>query len=231
MHVLIVEDDTETAEFLVRSLQEAGDSAESCETAEQALIHLQASSFDSIVFDRMLPGMDGMEMVRQLRERQITTPVIMLTALSGLDDRIDGLNAGADDYMVKPFAFSELYARLQAMQRRNQIQADANQLQVGDLTLERATQKVTRNNQDIALSRREYKILELLMQNAGQVVTQAMLLEKVWGYAFDPHTSLVQTHVSRLRTKVDKPFDLELIQTLRGTGYVIGDPAKTDYPE
>ena len=222
MHVLIVEDDIETGEFLSRGLAEAGDSAELVTSADEALLLAPQQRFDAIVFDRLLPGMDGIDAVRVLRKANVKTPIIMLTALSGIDDRVAGLDAGADDYMVKPFAFSELYARLQALLRRQPLAETVNRLQVADLSLDRTTQVVTRADQTLDLARREYKILELLMLNVGQVVTRTMLLEKVWGYGFDPRTSIVQTHVSRLRSKVDKPFDHELIQTVRGSGYVIG---------
>ena len=222
MHVLIVEDDLETGEFLTRGLQEAGETAEHVTTVDAALLLAPQQRFDAIVFDRLLPGMDGIDAVRILREANVETPIIMLTALSGIDDRVAGLEAGADDYMVKPFAFSELYARLQALLRRHPLAAETTKLNVGDLMLDRTTQIVTRAGTQIDLARREYKILELLMQNVGQVVTRTMLLERVWGYGFDPRTSIVQTHVSRLRAKVDKPFDAELIRTVRGSGYVIG---------
>ena len=221
MHVLIVEDDLETGEFLVRGLAEAGETAEHVASVDEALLLAPQQRFDAIVFDRLLPGMDGIDAVRVLRQANVKTPIIMLTALSGIDDRVAGLDAGADDYMVKPFAFSELYARLQALLRRQPLAAEATTLVVADLVLDRTTQVVTRGGQPIELARREYKILELLMQNVGQVVTRTMLLERVWGYGFDPRTSIVQTHVSRLRGKVDKPFANELIKTVRGSGYVI----------
>ncbi|MEM1231987.1 MAG: response regulator transcription factor [Pseudomonadota bacterium] len=221
MHVLIVEDDAETGAFLVRGLAEEGDSAELATHADEALLLAPQQRFDAIVCDRLLPGMDGMDAVRILRKAHVQTPIIMLTALSGIDDRVAGLQAGADDYMVKPFAFSELYARLQALLRRQPMTAEETSLQVADLTMDRVTQKVCRAGQVLELARREYQILELLMQHAGQVVTRTMLLERVWGYGFDPRTSIVQTHVSRLRSKVDKPFERELIRTVRGSGYVI----------
>ena len=222
MHVLIVEDDLETGEFLTRGLNEAGETAEHVSTVDEALLLAPQQRFDAIVFDRLLPGMDGIDAVRVLRKANVETPIIMLTALSGIDDRVAGLEAGADDYMVKPFAFSELYARLQALLRRQPLAAEVTTLKVSDLVLDRTTQAVTRAGEPIELARREYKILELLMQNVGQVVTRTMLLERVWGYGFDPRTSIVQTHVSRLRAKIDKPYGAELIRTVRGSGYVIG---------
>lgn len=222
MHVLIVEDDLETGDFLTRGLNEAGETAEHVSTVDEALLLAPQQRFDAIVFDRLLPGMDGIDAVRVLRKANVETPIIMLTALSGIDDRVAGLEAGADDYMVKPFAFSELYARLQALLRRQPLTAEVTTLKVSDLVLDRTTQAVTRAGEPIELARREYKILELLMQNVGQVVTRTMLLERVWGYGFDPRTSIVQTHVSRLRAKIDKPYGVELIRTVRGSGYVIG---------
>ncbi len=222
MKILIVEDDVDTLEFIARGLEEAGDCADRCMSAEQALLDAPRGNYDAIVFDRMLSGdMDGIDAVRLLRSAKVDVPIILLTAMSRIDDRVDGLNAGADDYMVKPFAFSELYARLQALTRRKPSQPVNSLLKVGDLQLDRTTQQVERDGCVIELARREYKLLELLMLNAGQVVTRTMLLESVWGYGFDPRTSIVQTHVSRLRAKVDKPFAKELIETVRGAGYKI----------
>ncbi|MEM7277053.1 MAG: response regulator transcription factor [Pseudomonadota bacterium] len=223
MHILIVEDDEDTAAFLIRGLTEEGDTSEWCSSADEALLLAPAERFDAVIFDRLLPGMDGIDAVRILRKANVETPVVMLTALSGIDDRVEGLNAGADDYIVKPFAFSELYARLQALLRRPPLQTEITKLQVADLCLDRTTQMVTRAGKPIELARLEYKILELLMLNAGQIVTRTMLLERVWGYGFDPRTSIVQTHVSRLRRKVDRPFDVELIKTMRGAGYVLSE--------
>lgn len=221
MNILLVEDNDETAEFISRGLTEAGESVTREANANTALITAVSSDFDVIIFDRMLPGMDGLDAVRLLRESNIVAPIIILTAVSGIDDRVAGLEAGADDYLVKPFAFSELYARLKALSRRQPLNLIDTQLRVGDLVLERTTQTVTRQGEVLDLLPREYRILEYLMQNEGQVVTRTMLLEKIWGYSFDPKTSLVQTHLSRLRAKVDKPFETDLITTVRGSGYVI----------
>ena len=167
----------------------------------------------------------GLDAVRILRQSGIATPILMLTALDGIDDRVNGLDAGADDYLTKPFAFAELYARLRALTRRQPLaEADTTRIVVGDLVMERTRQVVTRANVRLELLPREYRILEYLMLNEGQLVTRTMLLEKVWGYRFDPKTSLVQTHLSRLRAKVDRPFDTELIRTVRGAGYVLSAP-------
>ncbi|MEM9189852.1 MAG: response regulator transcription factor [Myxococcota bacterium] len=221
INVLLIEDVDETAQFILRGLREAGDRGTRCGTVRDGLAEASQHSFDVIVFDRLLPDMDGLDGVRILRQSGDKTPVLMLTALSEIDDRVRGLNAGADDYLAKPFAFSELYARLQALARRQPLQERSVTLTVGDLVLERTTQTVTRAGKALDLLPREYRILEYLMQNQGRVVTRTMLLEKIWGYSFDPKTSLVQTHVSRLSAKVDRPFDSELIMTVRGSGYVI----------
>lgn len=225
MNILLVEDNQEVVAFVSRGLQEAGDAVSIATSAQQGLILAAAHAFDVIIFDRLLPAMDGVDAIRVLRQAGVVTPILILTALDGIDDRVTGLEAGADDYLTKPFAFAELYARLRALVRRQpMIDTDPTRLQVGDLIMERPTQIVTRAGVRLDLLPREYTILEYLMMNEGQLVTRTMLLEKIWGYRFDPKTSLVQTHVSRLRAKVDKPFDGELIRTVRGAGYVIGEP-------
>jgi two-component system OmpR family response regulator len=224
VQVLLVEDDEETAAFIERGLLEAGHSVTHDASANDGLISAAAKSFDVIVFDRLLPGMDGVDAVRVLRQSGVTTPILLLTALDGIDDRVKGLEAGADDYLVKPFAFAELYARLRALARRQPLVEETQRRQIADLVLERTTQLVTRAGQRLELLPREYRILDYLMAHEGQVVTRTMLLETIWGFQFDPKTSLVQTHVSRLRNKVDKPFAIELIHTVRGAGYVISAP-------
>lgn len=224
MHILIIEDDQETAQFIERGLHERECSSENCDTLESALLAAPSSRFDVIICDRLLPGgMDGVDAVMLLRKAGVQTPIIMLTALSGIEDRVKGLSAGADDYMVKPFSFEELFARLQALMRRKPMQPEISRLEVADLIVDRTTQQVVRAGKAIDLSRREYKILDLLMMHSGELVTRTMLLEKIWGYGFDPQTSIVQTHVSRLRTKVDKPFHKELIKTVRGSGYILSE--------
>ena len=225
MNILLVEDDQETAEFICRGLQESGDAVTHLANGRAGLLAAPQSNFDTIVFDRLLPGMNGLDAVRVLRESHVDTPIIMLTALAGIDDRVAGLDAGADDYLVKPFAFAELSARIRALCRRKPLQSEEHQLLCHDLTLDRTTQEVARAGRRLDLMPREYRILEYLMMNTGQLVTRTMLLEKIWGYNFDPKTSLVQTHVSRLRAKVDKPFELELIRTVRGSGYILEAPA------
>ena len=222
MRILLVEDNEETVDFVSRGLTEAGDTVTVETDAQSGLLTAAGKPFEVIIFDRLLPGMDGLDAVRVLRKSSVQTPILMLTALAGIDDRVDGLEAGADDYLVKPFAFAELYARLKALARRQPItEDDVTQYQIADLVLDRLTQTVTRDGQKLDLLPREYRILEYLMQHEGELITRTMLLENIWGYNFDPKTSLVQTHLSRLRSKVDKPFPTELIQTVRGSGYVI----------
>lgn len=225
MRILLVEDNEETVAFTSRGLEEAGDVVTVATSAQEGLLIAAAHAFDVIIFDRLLPGMDGLNAVRVLRQSGIDTPILMLTALDGIDDRVNGLEAGADDYLTKPFAFAELYARLRALARRQPLaEPETTRIVVGDLVMERTSQVVTRAGVQLELLPREYRILEYLMLNEGQLVTRTMLLEKVWGYRFDPKTSLVQTHLSRLRAKVDRPFDTELIRTVRGAGYVLSAP-------
>ncbi|MEM9437325.1 MAG: response regulator transcription factor [Pseudomonadota bacterium] len=221
MKLLIVEDDTETRDYLARGLSEAGFSVTPFAEPRAAMLDLGAREYDAIVLDRMLPGMDGIDVLKLIRGARITTPVIMLTARSAIDDRVEGLEAGADDYLVKPFALTELVARLKTIARRPAMAEPENEVSLGDLTLDRLTRAARRQGQDLDLSPLEFKLLDFLLQNPGTIVTKTMLLEKVWGYRFDPKTSLVQTHMSRLRAKLDKPFAADMIRTVRGSGYVI----------
>ena len=223
MKILLVEDDLETANFIIKGLKENGATIVHEQDCKSGIVSATQGEFDVLVFDRMLPDMDGKDAIRLLRETGNLSPIILLTAMTRIHDRVEGLEAGADDYMVKPFAFSEFYARVRALVRRPPIKERTTSYKVADLELDRVSHKVFRAGQELELLPREYKILEFLMENQGQVVTQTMLLEKIWGYNFNPRTSLVQTHVSRLRTKVDKPFNKELITTVRGSGYVIKD--------
>ncbi|MEM9058638.1 MAG: response regulator transcription factor [Pseudomonadota bacterium] len=222
--VLVIEDDAETAAFVCRGLTEHGYAVDHRSTARDGLLAASSNDYDVIVFDRMLPGMDGVDAVRVLRASNVETPILMLTALDGIDDRVAGLDAGADDYMVKPFAFEELHARVRALSRRRPLVHEDMVLSVHDLTLDRATRKVTRAGTELHLNPREFDILTLLLTHRDTVVTRTMLLERVWGYTFDPKTSLVQTQMSRLRAKVDRGFSSELIKTVRGAGYVIAAP-------
>ncbi|MEC4087270.1 response regulator transcription factor [Pseudoalteromonas rubra] len=221
MHILLVEDDPDTAEFICAGLAQHNAQVQHCDNAERAMLSASAHAFDVIIFDRLLPNMDGLDAVRILRASKVTTPIIILTALSDTADRVAGLEAGADDYLVKPFAFAELYARLKALARRQPLRADTLELVIGELRLNRTSRQVLRAGQEIELMPKEYQILEYMMQNPEQLITKTMLLEQVWGFSFDPKTSLVQTHVSRLRNKLDKPFTFDMIKTIRGSGYLL----------
>ena len=224
MNILLVEDDTETAEFVTRGLSEAGYVVDPVADGASALALATTKTYDVMVVDRMVPNVDGLRLVRALRASGVGAPVLFLTALGGVDDRVDGLEAGGDDYLVKPFAFSELLARVNALARRSPLREETVILQVADLEMDLVRRTVTRGGQVIELQPREFRLLEVLMRNAGRVMTRTMLLERVWDFHFDPKTSVVETHISRLRSKVDRPFDRELIYTVRGTGYRIDAP-------
>jgi two-component system OmpR family response regulator len=224
MRILVVEDDERTAQYVVKGLSEAGHIAEVLVDGRDALVHATHSKYDVMVFDRMLPGLDGLSLVKALRASGILTPVIFLTAIGGVDDRVDGLEAGADDYLTKPFAFSELMARINALGRRPPVQAETTILRVADLELDLARRTAKRAGQKIELQPREFTLLEVLMRNEGRVVTRTMLLERVWDFHFDPKTSVVETHISRLRAKIDKPFPVALLHTIRNTGYSVHAP-------
>lgn len=223
MHVLLVEDDTTTADYLCRGLREEGHTVDHLSDGRDALAAASATDFDVMVLDRMLPGLDGLSLLKALRAAQITTPALFLTAMDGLQDRIEGLRAGGDDYLVKPFAFGELSARLDALARRPEIKAQETTLRVGDAEMDLLRRTVQRAGQDIELLPREFALLEALMRAKGRVLTRTMLLETVWGLTFDPQTNVVETHMSRLRAKFDKPFDRALITTVRGAGYRLAD--------
>ena len=224
MKLLVVEDDDETAAFLLRALQEAGHVVDRASTGRDGLLLAAGEPYDVIVLDRMLPPPDGLAIVRTIRAAGVKAPVLLLTALGGIDDRVEGLEAGADDYLVKPFAFAELLARVNALARRPPPQDAPTALQVGDLNLDMLKRAVTRGRARIELQPREFQILAFLMRNAGRVVTRTMLLESVWGFHFDPKTNIVETHVSRLRSKVDRGRGAQLIHTVRGAGYCIREP-------
>ena len=183
------------------------------------MIQCLQADYDVLVFDRMLPGMDGLSLVKSIRASGIKTPVLFLTAVSGVDDRVEGLEAGADDYLTKPFAFSELMARVNALYRRPATSKEVTELKVADLELDLLSRTATRANVTIELQSREFVLLEVLMRNSGRVVSKTMLLEQVWDFHFDPKTSVVETHISRLRAKIDKPFDISLLHTVRNFGY------------
>ena len=226
MRLLIVEDDREAAEYLRKALREAGHMAELAKDGEEGLALAQGGDFDVLVVDRMLPKRDGLSVISELRARGDKTPVLILSALGQVDDRVTGLRAGGDDYLAKPYAFSELLARIEALTRRTSQQSGDTVYRVGDLELDRLSHRVTRGGKDIPLQPREFRLLEYLMRHAGQVVTRTMLLENVWDYHFDPQTNVIDVHVSRLRAKVDKGFDSALLHTVRGAGYMIRDGAR-----
>lgn len=224
MRILIIEDDKRTAEYVTKGLSEAGHLAEALADGREAMVHAMHTPYDVLVVDRMLPGLDGLSLVRTLRASGTRTPVIFLTSIGGVNDRVDGLEAGGDVYLVKPFAFSELLARINALGRRPAVQVEKTILSVADLELDMARRTVRRGDQKIDLQPREFTLLEVLMRNEGRVVTRTMLLERVWDVHFDPKTTVVETHISRLRAKMDKPFPIALLHTVRSTGYSIHAP-------
>ncbi len=221
MKILVVEDDATTGTYIARGLREEGHVVDLLEDGKAGLIAATASSYDVAVVDRMLPEVDGLTLVKTLRGAGNLTPVLFLTAMGDVEDRIAGLNAGADDYLVKPFAFGELSARVAALARRPQAVETETVLTVADLEMDLITRKVTRAGVEIDLLPREFALLEHLLRRKGRVQTRTMLLEGVWDLSFDPQTNVVETHISRLRAKVDKPFAQDLIQTVRGAGYRI----------
>jgi len=226
MRLLVVEDDREAAEYLRKALREAGHIAEVAHEGETGLTLAIDGEFDVLVVDRMLPKRDGLSLVAELRGRGNTTPVLILSALGQVDDRVTGLRAGGDDYLAKPYSFSELLARIEALARRATPQAADTIYRVGDLELDRLSHRVVRAGEEIPLQPREFRLLEYLMRHAGQVVTRTMLLENVWDYHFDPQTNVIDVHVSRLRAKIDKGFGKPLLHTVRGAGYMIRDGAR-----
>ncbi|RMH51618.1 MAG: DNA-binding response regulator [Alphaproteobacteria bacterium] len=223
MRLLVVEDDLTTADYIVNGLREEGHVVDHLTDGREALARAMAGDHDVLVVDRMLPGLDGLSLVKALRAAKVTTPAIFLTAVGGVEDRIEGLQAGGDDYLVKPFAFGELSARIQALARRPPAAVEETMLRAGDLTMDLIRRKVTRAGVEIELLPREFALLEHLLRRKGRVQTRTMLLEAVWDISFDPQTNVVETHISRLRAKVDKPFGRELIKTVRGAGYRIED--------
>jgi two-component system OmpR family response regulator len=224
MRILVVEDDVETADYLVGGLEEEGHAVSRSGNGRDGLFLAMTETFDLLIVDRMLPELDGLTVVKTLRAGRIETPVLFLTTMAGIDDRVTGLNAGGDDYLVKPFAFSELVARVKALSRRPRGTAVETRFTVADLELDLLKRMVKRAGHEIQLQPREFRLLEYLMRHAGQVVTRTMLLDNVWNYHFDPRTNVVESHLSRLRTKIDKGFTPELIHTVRGAGYCLRAP-------
>jgi len=224
MKILVVEDDEETAAYVANGLTEKGHTVDRSRDGRDGLFLASSEPYDLMIVDRMLPELDGLSLVKRVRAAGVETPVLFLTALGGVDDRVTGLEAGGDDYLPKPFAFSELLARIGALARRPPMSSVVTSLQVGDLHMDLLSRTVSRKGQLVDLQPREFRLLEFLMRHAGQVVTRTMLLEHVWDFHFDPQTNVVETHVSRLRAKVDKPFDVPLIHTVRGAGYSLHAP-------
>ena len=222
MRILVVEDDKDVAGFVVKGLKEAGHVVEHANNGRDGLFLGASEGFDAIVLDRMLPGgVDGLRLLETLRSQGNNTPVLFLSAMAQVDDRVRGLRAGGDDYMTKPFVFAELLARVEALARRSKGEGPVTKLLVADLEMDLLARQVKRAGQKVDLQPREFRLLEFLMRHAGQVVTRTMLLEGVWDYHFDPQTNVIDVHVSRLRQKVDKPFPVPLIHTVRNAGYML----------
>ena len=222
MRILLVEDDATVAGFVVKGLREAGHVVEHADNGRDGLFLSVSETFDAVILDRMLPGgIDGLRILETLRGQGNVTPVLLLSALAHVDERVAGLKAGGDDYLTKPFAFSELLARVEAMTRRGKNDGPQTRLAVADLEMDLLSRQVRRAGQKIDLQPREFRLLEYLMRHAGQVVTRTMLLEGVWDYHFDPQTNVIDVHVSRLRQKVDRPFGGPLIHTVRNAGYML----------
>lgn len=226
MKLLVIEDDEVVCEFVSSSFEQEGHVVDVASNGKDGLFLAMSESYDVLVVDRMLPGIDGLKVIRTIRASDIDTPILILSALADVAERVAGLEAGADDYLVKPFAFSELRARTNVLSRRrsNSCREQESELGVGDLRLNLLTRKAQRGETGIELKPREFRLLEYLMRHAGQVVTRTMLLEHVWDYYFDPRTNVIDVHVSRIRQKIDKGFDKPLIHTVRGAGYVIREP-------
>jgi two-component system OmpR family response regulator len=223
MKILIIEDDLDAANYLVKAFREAGHAVEHASDGESGLFMASENAYDVLVVDRMLPKRDGLSVISELRKRGVNTPVLILSALGQVDDRVTGLRAGSDDYLPKPYSFTELLARVEVLGRRRGSPEQDMVYRVGDLELDRLAHVVRRAGKEILLQPREYRLLEYLMKNAGQVVTRTMLLENVWDYHFDPQTNVIDVHVSRLRSKIEKDFDRPLLRTVRGAGYMIKD--------
>ncbi|MEM5470415.1 winged helix-turn-helix domain-containing protein [Hoeflea sp. AS60] len=224
MRLLLIEDDAKLADYVSRGFSEAGHLCDVLDNGQDGLFQATRETYDVLIVDRMLPGLDGLSMVKAIRAAGNKTPLIFLTSIGGVDDRVEGLEAGGDDYLVKPFAFSELAARVAALARRPAFQTEQTVLKVHDLELDLIRHRVTRAGQQIDLQPKEFILLEVLMRAEGRVLTRTMLLERVWDYHFDPQTSVVETHISRLRSKIDKPFDVALLHTVRSTGYSLDAP-------
>ena len=224
MKVLLIEDDVKTAAYVKRGLEEHGNVVDTAANGRDGLFLAAGEAYDVMIVDRMLPGLDGLGIVKTVRAAGVTTPVLFLTTMGGIEDRVEGLEVG-DDYLVKPFAFAELLARINALARRPPIAQVSTVLRVADLEMDLIGRKVRRAGREIDLQPREFRLLEYLMRNAGRLVTRTMLLEHVWEFNFEPRTNIVETHISRLRSKIDRGFDCELLETVRGSGYLLRAPA------
>lgn len=223
MKVLLIEDDREAAGYLLKALKEAGHLADHAGDGRDGYEMARAGDYDVLIVDRMLPRLDGLSVIGELRAEGDATPVLILSALGEVDDRVRGLRAGGDDYLTKPYAFSELLARIEVLARRKSPGAAEQTLRVGELTLDRLAHTVRRGDEPITLQPREFRLLEYLMRHRGQVVTRTMLLENVWDYHFDPQTNVIDVHISRLRAKIDRNFERPLLHTVRGAGYTISE--------
>ncbi|HEY5209521.1 MAG TPA: winged helix-turn-helix domain-containing protein [Stellaceae bacterium] len=221
MKLLVIEDDREAASYLVKGLTESGYVVDHAAEGKAGLFLAISGRYDALIVDRMLPGMDGLSLIAALRAAEITVPTLILSALGAVDDRVKGLRAGGDDYLVKPFAFAELQARIEVLLRRGGAPLATTRLKVGDLEMDLLARRITRAGREIDLLPREFRLLEFLMRHASQVVTRTMLLESVWDYHFDPQTNVIDVHISRLRHKIDKGFEHPLLQTVRGVGYCL----------
>lgn len=225
MRLLVLEDDAKLGPWIEQGLREAGHVVDLCTEGKAALVAAMGQSYDVLVLDRMVPELDGLSVLKALRQAKVTAPAIFLTALSDVEDRVEGLRAGGDDYLAKPFAFSELLARVEGLARRPGLQQEASsELIAGDITIDLHRRTCTRQGQAVDLNPKEFLLLEVFLRSRGRVQTRTMLLEKVWDMNFDPTTSVVETHISRLRGKIEKPFGDTIIRTIRGTGYIF-DPA------
>ena|SRR5579875_527382 len=226
MRILVIEDDRDAADYLVKALAEVGHVADAAADGEDGLAMALDGQYDVLVVDRMLPRRDGLSVIGALREKGVDTPVLILSALGQVDDRVKGLRAGGDDYLPKPYSFTELLARVEVLARRRGGRNEETVLRVADLELDRLSHLVRRGQEEISLQPREFRLLEYLMKHAGKVVTRTMLLENVWDYHFDPQTNVIDVHISRLRAKIDKGFSQPLLHTIRGAGYMIRDGAR-----
>lgn len=221
MRILVVEDDSKTASFIVKGLRQSGYTVDHAEDGEQGLSLASSEPYDAVILDIMLPLLDGLSLTEELRKRKVNVPILLLSAKRSVNDRVRGLESGGDDYMTKPFSFSELLARVQAIVRRSSGVSEPTRLTVGDLEMNLVTRQVRRQDKEIDLQPREFTLLEYLMRNPGRVVSKTMIMEHVWGYSFDPMTNVVEARICRLRDKIDKDFRTKLIHTIRGFGYAL----------